>query len=139
MIKKKNKMSKVLYTSAVASLMYTMVLHLCKNSTYHSKSRHIDVSYHWIHDVLESKLLQIEKIHTNENGVDMMTKTLPKEKLEFCKEVAGWRLPQIDQGHSPLTGGEEMWEFPTFQPMRKIWFLTFPHSVFKFNNVLETF
>jgi hypothetical protein len=39
--------------------------------------------------VLESKLLQIEKIHTNDNGADMMTKALPKEKLEFCKGAAG--------------------------------------------------
>ena len=31
-------------------------IHLSKNSTFHSRSKHIYVRYHWIHDVLESKL-----------------------------------------------------------------------------------
>lgn len=64
-------------------------IHLSKNSTFHSKSKHIDVRYHWIRDVLESKLLHVEKIHTNNNRADMMTKVLPKDKLEVCKEVVG--------------------------------------------------
>lgn len=64
-------------------------IHLSKNSTYHSRSKHIDVRYHWIRDVLENKLLKVEKVHTNENGADMMTKPLSKEKTEFCKHAAG--------------------------------------------------
>lgn len=63
-------------------------IHLSNNLTFHSKSKHIDVRYHWIRDVLESKLLKIEKIHTKDNGANMMTKVLPKKKLEVCKEVA---------------------------------------------------
>ena len=39
-----------------------------KNSTFHLRSKHIDVRYHWIHDVLDSKQLYLEKIHTSENG-----------------------------------------------------------------------
>ena len=61
------------------------VIHLSKNSTFHSRSKHIDVRYHWIRDVLESKKLYIKKIHTSENGPDMLTKCLPKEKLEACR------------------------------------------------------
>ena len=53
------------------------VNHLSKNLTFHSRSKHIDVRYHWIHDVLESKKLYLEKIHTSENGSDMLTKCLP--------------------------------------------------------------
>jgi hypothetical protein len=47
------------------------------------------VKYHWIHDMLEMKMLQLEKIHTTENGSDMMTKALPKEKLVVCHKVVG--------------------------------------------------
>ena len=43
-------------------------IHLSKNLTFHSRSKHIDVRYHWIHDVLEMKLFCLEKIHTDENG-----------------------------------------------------------------------
>lgn len=64
-------------------------IHLSKNSTFHSKSKHIDVRYHWIRDVLEAKELYLEKIHTSENGSDMFTKALCKEKLEACRERAG--------------------------------------------------
>ena len=65
------------------------VIHLSKNSTFHSRSKHIDVRYHWIRDVLEMKELHLEKVHTSENGSDMLTKTLPKEKLEACRRRAG--------------------------------------------------
>lgn len=78
-----NQESYVLYCDSQSAI------HLSKNSTYHSRSKHIDVRYHWIRDMLENKLLRIEKIHTNDNGADMMTKALPKEKIEFCKEAAG--------------------------------------------------
>ena len=38
------------------------VIHLSKNLTFHSRSKHIDDRYHWICDVLESKQLYLEKI-----------------------------------------------------------------------------
>ena len=28
-------------------------IRLSKNSTFHSRSKHIDVRYHWIHDMLD--------------------------------------------------------------------------------------
>ncbi|CAL1389536.1 unnamed protein product [Linum trigynum] len=64
-------------------------IHLAKNASFHARSKHIDVRYHWIRDVLEMKQLQLEKIHTDENGSDMCTKTLPREKFEFCRLAAG--------------------------------------------------
>jgi hypothetical protein len=64
-------------------------IYLSKNSTFHSRSKHIDVRYHWIRDVLDEKLLQIEKIYTDDNGSDMMTKTLPVQNLEIYRRKAG--------------------------------------------------
>ncbi|TXG46350.1 hypothetical protein EZV62_028150 [Acer yangbiense] len=46
------------------------------------KSKHIDVRYHWIRDAINDKLFELEKIHTDHNGSDMLTKALPREKLE---------------------------------------------------------
>ena len=65
------------------------VIHLSKNSTFHLRSKHIYVRYHWILDVLESKQLYLEKIHTSENGSNMLTKCLSKEKVEACRQRAG--------------------------------------------------
>ncbi|CAN0919975.1 Retrovirus-related Pol polyprotein from transposon TNT 1-94 [Linum grandiflorum] len=70
-------------------------IHLCKNPTFHSRSKHIDVRYHWIRDALEEKLLELDKVHTDDNGSDMMTKSLPSEKLVFCRKEAGLVLPTI--------------------------------------------
>jgi hypothetical protein len=68
-------------------------IHLGKNSSFHSRSKHIDVRYHWIRDVLEMNQLQLVKIHTDENGSDMLTKSLPREKLEICRSAAGMQVP----------------------------------------------
>ena len=68
-------------------------IHLAKNSSFHSKSKHIEVRYHWIRDVLDDKMLELEKIHTDDNGSDMMTKVLSRNKFEFCRSVAGLTLP----------------------------------------------
>ena len=63
-------------------------IHLSKNSSFHSRSKHIDVRYHWIRDVLNDKLLQLEKVHTDENTSDMLTKALTKDKHEKCLFLA---------------------------------------------------
>ena len=65
-------------------------IHLGKNPTSLSRFKHIDVRYHWIRDALDAKLLALEKIHTNDNSADMMTKALPKGKFEVCCEIAGF-------------------------------------------------
>ena len=56
-------------------------IHLCKNPTFHSRSKHIDVRYHWICDALDAKLLALEKVHKDDNGADMMTKALPRGRF----------------------------------------------------------
>ncbi|KAK9715175.1 hypothetical protein RND81_06G147800 [Saponaria officinalis] len=77
------------------------VIHLAKNLTFHSRSKHIDMRYHWIRDVLDSNLLQIEKIHNDDNGLDMMTKTLPMEKLDVCRRKAGMAVtPPCREGEN---------------------------------------
>lgn len=69
--------------------------HLSKNYSFHWREKHIDVHYYWISDALDSKLMEIEKIHTNENGSDMLAKMFPRRKFEFCHVVAGLVLPSI--------------------------------------------
>jgi len=42
-------------------------IHLAKNSTFHFYSKHINGRCHWIQKMLEDKLLQLEKVHSDEN------------------------------------------------------------------------
>ena len=62
---------------------------LSKNSMYHSRTKHIDVRYHWLRSAIEDQLLQLTKIHTDKNVADMLTKVVSKEKLELCVKLAG--------------------------------------------------
>ena len=64
-------------------------IQLSKNSSFHSRSKHIDVRYYWVRDVLNDKLLQLEKVHTDENTLDMLTKALTKDKHVKCRILAG--------------------------------------------------
>uniref|UniRef100_A0A2N9EH16 Integrase catalytic domain-containing protein n=1 Tax=Fagus sylvatica TaxID=28930 RepID=A0A2N9EH16_FAGSY len=64
-------------------------LDLSKNSTYHSRTKHIDVRYHWLRLIIDQQLMQLRKIHTDKNPADMLTKVVPKEKLELCAGSAG--------------------------------------------------
>ena len=59
-------------------------IHLSKHTCFHSRSKHIDVRYHWIRDVLNSKQMQLEKVHTDDNRADMLTKVMTRGKLEVC-------------------------------------------------------
>ena len=45
--------------------------------------------YHWIRNVLYSKVMELEKIHTDDNGLDMLVKTLSRERFEACCLIAG--------------------------------------------------
>jgi hypothetical protein len=57
-------------------------IHLSKNLMFHSRSKHIELRYHWIRDVFDSKELMLEKVHMSENSSDILTKAIPPLKLE---------------------------------------------------------
>ena len=56
---------------------------------YHSRTKHIDVRYHWIREVMDQQLMTLVKIHTKENPADMLTKVITLEKLKLCRDIAG--------------------------------------------------
>lgn len=61
---------------------------LSNNSTYHSPIKHIGIRYHWIREVMDQQLLKLVKIYTHENPTDMLTKVVPREKLELYRDIA---------------------------------------------------
>jgi hypothetical protein len=62
---------------------------LSKNAEYHARTKHIDVRYHWLRDVIENQQMKLKKIHTDKNPSDMLTKAVPKDKLELCRRLVG--------------------------------------------------
>lgn len=59
------------------------VIHLQNKLTFHFKTKHIQLKYHFIQSVLVDGQLKLEKIHTNKNPIDMLTKVVTRDKLIF--------------------------------------------------------
>jgi hypothetical protein len=62
---------------------------LAKNSTYHSKTKHIDVQYHFVRDMVESNPVLLEKVDTLENITNSLTKFVSAMKLSWCRKEMG--------------------------------------------------
>lgn len=56
-------------------------IHLAKNSTYHERTKHIDVRLHFIRDVICKQLIEVDKVSTTENPADALTKVIPMAKF----------------------------------------------------------
>jgi hypothetical protein len=65
------------------------VIHLEKNSTFHSNTKYIQLRYHFIQSVLEDEHLKSEKIHTSKNPTDMLKKVVTREKLSSFSILVG--------------------------------------------------
>nr|GEZ22798.1 hypothetical protein [Tanacetum cinerariifolium] len=46
---------------------------IVKNPVYHSKTKHVKIRHHFIRDSYEKKLIQVLKIHKDENVADLLT------------------------------------------------------------------
>jgi hypothetical protein len=52
-----------------------------KNPTYHSKTKHIDVQYHFVRDMVEEKKMLLEKVDTLKNVADSLTNFVSTKNL----------------------------------------------------------
>ena len=59
---------------------------LAKNPAYHSKTKHIDVQYHFVRDMIEDKKVLLVKVDTLKNTVDALKKSVSSKKLSWCRE-----------------------------------------------------
>ncbi|GJZ19175.1 putative ribonuclease H-like domain-containing protein [Tanacetum coccineum] len=56
---------------------------IVKNPVYHSKTKHIEIRHHFIRDSYEKKLIRVEKIHTDFNVADLLTKAFDGPRFHF--------------------------------------------------------
>ncbi|GJR70393.1 hypothetical protein Tco_0016458 [Tanacetum coccineum] len=62
-------------------------IHLVKNQIYHARTKHINVRYHFIREILEEGGVRIQKIHTSKNPAYMLTKVLAGIKFTYCLDL----------------------------------------------------
>jgi prophage DNA circulation protein len=58
-----------------------------KNLAYHYKTKHIDVQYDFMRDMVENNKVLEEKVAMLENKVDSLTNFVSSLKFYWCKEV----------------------------------------------------
>ncbi|GJW34982.1 hypothetical protein Tco_0057902 [Tanacetum coccineum] len=56
---------------------------IVKNHVFHSKTKHIEIRHHFIKDSNEKKLIQMIKIHTDQNVADLLTKAFDVIRFEY--------------------------------------------------------
>ena len=74
-------------------------IQLAKNPVFHAKTKHVDVKYHFIREVIEDKLIRLVKIHTDDNSAvkihtddnsaDLLIKSLPPKRFAHCRHLMG--------------------------------------------------
>jgi hypothetical protein len=62
---------------------------MAKNLAYHSKTKHIDVQYHFVRDMVEENKVLLEKVDTLKNVAYLLTKSMSTEKFSQCRVTMG--------------------------------------------------
>ncbi|KAI3473517.1 hypothetical protein Pfo_031396 [Paulownia fortunei] len=62
-------------------------IHLAKNQVLHARTKHINIRYHFVREILEEGNIHLQKIHTTENPADMMTKVVTTVKFKHCLDL----------------------------------------------------
>src|SRR5882724_4875498 len=62
---------------------------LSDNPVFHNRSKHIDIRWHFVRDLIRSKLIRTSHIPGTENGSDFLTKALNRFEHERCVKLLG--------------------------------------------------
>ncbi|GKC33964.1 putative ribonuclease H-like domain-containing protein [Tanacetum coccineum] len=87
---------------------YIAASHCCgQNPVYHSKTKHIEIRHRFIRDSYEKRLIEMVKIHTDNNVADLLTKAFDVSRFNFLVASIGrdTKIPQ--SGGPPIKVGDE--------------------------------
>nr|GEZ20723.1 retrovirus-related Pol polyprotein from transposon TNT 1-94 [Tanacetum cinerariifolium] len=64
---------------------------LCYNNVQHSRSKHINIRYHFIKEQVENEVIELYFVNTEYQLADLFTKALGRERIEFLITKLGMR------------------------------------------------
>ena len=56
---------------------------------FHDKSKHIEIKYHYIRDMVQRGALKLQYVVTEKKIADVLTKPLARVKFEYFRERIG--------------------------------------------------
>ena len=62
---------------------------ISKNPVQYFKTKHIEIRYHFIRDLVKRKIVCLEYIPTKRQNADIFTKPLDRSKFETLRQVIG--------------------------------------------------
>jgi hypothetical protein len=62
---------------------------LSENLVFHDRSKHIEIKYHYIRDMVQRKTIYVQYLPTHEQIIDIFIKPLAKTKFEYFRERLG--------------------------------------------------
>ena len=62
---------------------------LSENPIFHNQSKHINIQWHFIRDLIRSKIIRSSHIPRIHNGTDFLTKALSHAEHEHCTKFIG--------------------------------------------------
>ena len=62
---------------------------LSENPVFHDKSKHIEIKYHYIRDMVQRGVVKLQYVATDEQVADVLTKPLARVKFEYFRGKLG--------------------------------------------------
>jgi hypothetical protein len=66
-----------------------VITKIYKDDVFHDESKHIEIRYHFIHDMMQRGALKLQYVSTDEQVVDVLTKPLSCVKFEHFRDKLG--------------------------------------------------
>nr|GEX62795.1 putative reverse transcriptase domain-containing protein [Tanacetum cinerariifolium] len=67
--------------SVVVNCDNQSAFHLPRNAMFHERTKHINVRYHFLREIVESKKIKVAKMGTKNNAADAFTKVVPDPNM----------------------------------------------------------
>ena len=64
-------------------------MELLKNQVFHDKSKHIEIKFHYIRDMVQRGAMKLQHVATYEKIANALTNPLAIVKFEYFREILG--------------------------------------------------